>query len=151
GHRSRKARIPDPRQRRPSRCRDHRLNNHQQLRVADPADHGPDRDLGAGDVGNNPLPAVVESPPAKTPGGDVAMSGEVALGAVVLGVAGGAWLAARSIEAGALVAARSVDLMGAGLIRIGNHAAHVRSEWERDHAAAAEWDTAARKVIDVNA
>src|SRR4051812_2440067 len=80
------------------------------------------------------------------------MSGEGAVGVAVVAVGGGAiWLAARGLRAGALVAARSVDLLGAGLVAVGDRAELRREQWESDHAVLMEWECAARRVLDVNA
>jgi hypothetical protein len=80
------------------------------------------------------------------------MSGAGAVGVAVVGVVGGAaWLAARGVQTGALVAVRSVDLLGAGLGKVGDRAEQRRIEWEAENAAAQEWETAARRVIEVNA
>ncbi|MEV6829507.1 hypothetical protein [Amycolatopsis sp. NPDC051102] len=80
------------------------------------------------------------------------MSGEGMIGVAVVAVVGGSvWLAARGVQAGALVAARSVDLLGAGLTRIGDRAERNRAEWEAGHAALLAWESAARGVIDLNA
>jgi hypothetical protein len=80
------------------------------------------------------------------------MSGEGMIGVAVVAVVGGSvWLAARGVQAGALVAARSVDLLGAGLTRIGDRAEEDRAEWEAGHAALLVWESAARRVIDLNA
>ncbi len=80
------------------------------------------------------------------------MSGEGAVGYAVVAVVGGSvWLGARAVGAGALVAARSVDLLGAGLVRVGEHAQRTRAQWEADQAAMLEWEAAARQVIEVNA
>jgi hypothetical protein len=80
------------------------------------------------------------------------MSGEGAVGFAVVSVVGGSiWLAARGVQAGALVAARSVDLLGAGLVMVGDRAERSRAEWEAGNAALQEWEAAARQVIDVNA
>ncbi|WP_103350736.1 hypothetical protein [Amycolatopsis sp. CA-128772] len=80
------------------------------------------------------------------------MSGEGMIGVAVVAVVGGSvWLAARGVQAGALVAARSVDLLGAGLTRIGDRAERNRAEWEAGHAELLAWESAARGVIDLNA
>lgn len=80
------------------------------------------------------------------------MSGEGAVGVAVVAVVGGSiWLAARGLQAGALVAARSVDLLGAGLVAVGDRAEQRREQWESDHAVLMEWECAARRVLDVNA
>jgi len=79
------------------------------------------------------------------------MSGAGVIGFGVVAVVGGSvWLAARGVQAGALVAARSVDLLGAGMVAIGDRAERLRVQWEADHEALREWEIAARRVIDVN-
>ncbi|MGW3992452.1 hypothetical protein [Amycolatopsis sp. NPDC004772] len=80
------------------------------------------------------------------------MSGEGMIGVAVVAVVGGSvWLAARGVQAGALVAARSVDLLGAGLTKVGDRAERNRAEWEAGNAALLVWESAARRVIDLNA
>lgn len=79
------------------------------------------------------------------------MSGEGVIGVGVMAVAGSAYLAAKGIQVGAMVAARSVDLLGAGLVIVGDRAERSRAEWEADHAIVVAWEAAARRVIDVNA
>lgn len=80
------------------------------------------------------------------------MSGAGAVGVSVVAVVGGsAWLAAKGVQAGALVATRSVEMLGAGMAKVGDRAERKRAEWEAEHAALAEWEVAARQVIDVNA
>jgi hypothetical protein len=82
----------------------------------------------------------------------VPVSGAVIDGFDVMAVVGGAaWLVAGGVQTGALVAARSVNLLGTGLTMVGNRAEQNRVEWEADHAALLEWEAAARRVIDVNA
>jgi len=61
------------------------------------------------------------------------------------------WLGARAIGVGALVAARSMDLLGAGLVHVGEHAERTRAQWEADQVAMLEWEAAARQMIDMNA
>ncbi|WP_328618146.1 hypothetical protein OHS18_20575 [Amycolatopsis sp. NBC_00355] len=80
------------------------------------------------------------------------MSGEGMIGVAVVAVVGGSvWLAARGVQAGALVAARSVDLLGAGLTKIGDRAERNRADWEAGNTALLAWESAARRVIDLNA
>lgn len=80
------------------------------------------------------------------------MSGEGMIGVAVVAVVGGSvWLAARGVQAGVLVAARSVDLLGAGLTKVGDRAERNRAEWEAGNAALLVWESAARRVIDLNA
>ncbi|WP_410597388.1 hypothetical protein [Amycolatopsis sp. lyj-23] len=80
------------------------------------------------------------------------MSGEGMVGVAVVAVVGGSvWLAARGVQAGALVAARSVDLLGAGLTKVGDRAERNRADWEAGNAALLAWESAARRVIDLNA
>src|SRR5689334_23168243 len=80
------------------------------------------------------------------------MSGEGAVGYAVVAVVGGSvWLAARGLQATALVAARTVELAGDALVRVGERAEAERVQWEADHAVLMEWEAAARAVIDVNA
>ena len=79
--------------------------------------------------------------------------GAVVGGAVLLGgaaVVGGVWLAGKGIQLGALVAARSVEALGSGLVHVGERAERSRAVWEADHAALLEWEEAAREVIAVN-
>lgn len=73
------------------------------------------------------------------------------VGVAVVAVGGSLWLAARGVQVGALVAVRAVDLVGAGLVMVGDRAERSRAEWEAGHAALLEWEAAARQVIDVNA
>ncbi|GAB3430847.1 hypothetical protein [Actinophytocola sediminis] len=80
--------------------------------------------------------------------------GQVAVGAVVGGavvVGGAAWLAAKGVRVGALVAVRSVGALGAGLSKVGDQAELRAAQWAADNAAQLAWETAARQVIDVNA
>lgn len=80
------------------------------------------------------------------------MSGAGVVGVSVGAVVGGSvWLAGRGVQAGALVAARSVDLLGAGLVAVGERAQRNLAAWETEHAALREWETAARQVIELNA
>jgi hypothetical protein len=80
------------------------------------------------------------------------MSGEGMVGVAVVAVVGGSvWLAARGVQAGALVATRSVEMLGAGLAKAGDRAERNRAEWERGNAELLVWEAAARRVIDVNA
>lgn len=79
----------------------------------------------------------------------VAVAGPALL--VAAGVAVGALVAARTLQVGAVVATKSVDALGAGLVKIGDRAERQRAEWEADHAALLVWEASARHVIDVNA
>lgn len=76
--------------------------------------------------------------------------GEVAVGAVVL-AGGAAWLTAKGVQAGALLAVRSVGALGAGLSKVGERAERQEAQWAADNAALLVWEAAARQVIDVNA
>lgn len=80
--------------------------------------------------------------------GSVAVGGVVG-GALVLG--GAAWLAARGVQAGALVAVRSVGAIGGGLSRVGDRAEQRAAQWAVDNAELAAWEDAARRVVEVNA
>lgn len=80
------------------------------------------------------------------------MSGEGAVGYAVVAVVGGSvWLAARGVQAAALVASRTVEVAGDALVRVGDRAESERAQWEADHAVLMDWEAAARQVIDVNA
>lgn len=80
------------------------------------------------------------------------MSGAGVVGVSVGAVVGGTvWVAAKGVQAGALVAARSVEALGAGLVKVGARAEVAMAEWEVEHAALREWETAARQVIELNA
>jgi hypothetical protein len=75
----------------------------------------------------------------------------VVVGGVVVAVGGTAWLAAKGVQAGALVAVRSVGLLGAGLSKVGDRAEQQAAAWAVENAALLAWESAAREVIDVNA
>lgn len=79
------------------------------------------------------------------------MSGEAAIGLAVVVVGGSVWLAAKGVQVGALVAARSVDKLGAGLIAVGDRAQQRRAEWAAEHSALVAWEDAARQVVELNA
>lgn len=80
--------------------------------------------------------------------------GQVAVGGVVGGalvIGGAAWLAARGVQAGALVAVRSVEALGSGLSRVGDRAEQRAAQWAADNAELTAWEDAARQVVEVNA
>ena len=80
------------------------------------------------------------------------MSGEGAVGVAVVAVVGGSvWLAARGVQATAFIAARTVELAGDAMVRVGERAEQDRVRWEADRAGLLVWEAGVREVIGVNA